>query len=150
MESKITLENDLNNNEDFLFEWEKHIGDLTMNKVKTKISLDNSTLLIETRNHYLSFIRGSVKIRRLPVENIARIAVKKILNTGDMILGIALTVLGFVNPIMFIIAILIFWTGISTKIVITTNLKNKIIIPSDSKKYAEKFVETINEIPMNR
>lgn len=67
-----------------------------------------------------------------------------------MLLGLTFLVLTIGHPLFFVFAIIIFWTGISTKIIITTNLNSKFIIPTDSKGDARKLIEAINEIPIQK
>lgn len=150
MSDSLLIEEDLKSGEEFLFKWNKHFSYLTINDVMTKVILDNESLSIETSNRYLGLIPGSTKVKKLPLGNVSSLVTKKIINLFDMLLGIAFSIVGIFQPLFFIVAAIIFWTGISNKIIINTNLQNKIIIPTDSKEDAEKFIEFINSIPMKK
>jgi hypothetical protein len=133
---------------EFNLEWDKHLSYLTLNKVKTKVTIDNSNILIEKKSHILGLFSGSTKRQKLPLGNISRLAVKKKINLFDLILGITMIAVGYAQPLFFILGIIIFWTGFSTKLVITTTFNTKVIIPSDSKESAKSVIEAINEIPV--
>jgi hypothetical protein len=77
MSDSLLLEEDLKSGEEFLFKWNKHLSYLTIKDVITKIILDNETLSIETCNRYLGLVSGSTKVKKLPLENITSLAIKK-------------------------------------------------------------------------
>ncbi|MBP1943977.1 hypothetical protein [Cytobacillus luteolus] len=145
----LALEKDSTPKE-LLFEWDKHLSYLTLNKIKTKVTIDNPNLFIERRNHYLGLVPGRTKDQKLPLSNIAKLSVRKKINLFDILLGLTFIILGFAQPLFFIFAIITFWTGVSNKVIITTNLKSKFIIPTNSKENAQQLIEAINEIPVSK
>lgn len=116
-----TAELQENTKQDFDLVWNKRFSYLVLNKVHTTISLDHEVLAFNKQNHILGLIRTSPKEQKLPLRNLSHIKLKKSINLFDMLLGTTFIVLGFANPLFFILAIVSYWAGISTKIEITTN-----------------------------
>lgn len=132
---------------EFLFISDKHIGDLTLNKISTNIQVTFQSVRIEKQSRYLGWIKRPSTIQTLPITNIAGLKVRKVMNLSDMVLGSVMVVLGFGSPLFWIFAILFFWMGFSNKIIITTNLQTKIKIPVDSTREAQAFIAELNGIP---
>lgn len=134
----------------FQFVKDKHIGDLTLNKITTNIKVNPQSIHIEKQSRYLGWIKIASTVQTLPIGNIVGVKIRKILNPSDCVFGSIMIVLGFGSPIFWIVAAFFFWVSISNKIIITTNLQTKIKIPVDSTRDAQAFVAELNGIPTTK
>lgn len=138
------------NSREFQFIKDKHIGDLTLNKITTNIKLNAQSIRIEKQSRYLGWIKMASTVQTLPIGNIVGVKIRKVLNPSDWVFGSIMIVLGFGSPLFWIVAALFFWVSVSNKIIITTNLQTKIKIPVDSTRDAQAFIAELNGIPTTK
>ncbi len=135
---------------EFVLKWDKHLSYLTLNDITTKATLKDNTLYLQKQNKILGIIKGKITKQKIPLSNIERLSIRKKINLFDILLGLTFLVLTIGHPLFLVFAIITFWTGISTKIIITTNLNSKFMISTDSKDVARKLIEAINEINIHK
>lgn len=133
---------------EFKFVKNKHIGALTLNIITTTVKIRTQSITIQKENRYLETYKRILPVQHIPLSNITNLKMRKVINLGDMALGVILFIFGFSSKFFWLLAILAFWMGFSNKIIITTHLQSQFKIPVDSTKDAQAFIAEINKIPM--
>lgn len=128
----------------FEFIWTKDFSYLTINKVITKLLLQEDSLVGEAKSYILGIIPRKPRKISLPLSNISKVEVKKKYNIWDILFGIVFLAVGFASPIFFLVAALFFWCARAKSIVITTNISTQVEILSNSSSAAQEFIDFLN------
>ncbi len=147
LESK--QQEDTTNGEDqkqFEFLVEKKLGRLTLNYTETDIVLFPNHFTIHKHKIYFPNIKGKPEDYDISWNEVVDIASKKKIETSYLIFAIASVILGFFNPVLFLMAAIFIWLGLQRLFTINLRNGNKVIFGKQYGDSEVQFLEQFNEI----
>lgn len=132
--------------QEFEFLVQKSFGNITLNYTQANISLFSDHFTLHKHKIYFPNIKGKPEDYYVSWNEVVNITCKKNIETGDLIFAIISAILGFFNPILFLVTAVFIWSGLQRLFVVNLRNGNKVTF---GKKYGDdevQFMERFNEI----
>lgn len=130
----------------FNFIRHKSLGRLDISHILSEITIDDSTLVLKQQKINLYFFK------KKPIEtvhnlmDITSIKIVRIFDISDVIFSVIFALLGFISPVFFIAAIVLFWVSVGKKIEIKKSNNATISIPTDSNSLSSELIQALISI----
>lgn len=144
MDNALSLNNRSN---EYSFQWGKPFKFLTLKTCNTKLSIYNTSLIIEMNKYYLGCIKGKKTTYNIPIQKINLLESKKSLSFSDLLISIGFLCGGFlINPLLFLFVPLSIWACYNFNILLSTKDGKSLKIPSSNKGGMKEFIQFFNDI----
>lgn len=122
------------------------IGNVTYRQVNTTVSISDTVLHIVKRTKKI-FRHEKIEDRDFVIANITLAKVRTVLDFWDTLYAIIATILGFFNPLLFILALVCLWCGYGKIIELNITTGERYQIPvKGSAQEIEILLSTCNSI----
>lgn len=143
----IQAEVDLNTkSKKFKFIRHKSLGRLDISHIISDVTISDSTLNLKQQKIALYFFK------KMPIEtvhnimDITSIKIVRVFDISDTIFSVIFALLGFFQPICFILSILLFWVALGKKIEIKKINNSTISIPTGNSSQCSELMQTLISI----
>lgn len=130
----------------FTFIRRKSIGRGELSRIISEVTITDSILTIKQQKIISYFFKQKPIESIHNVMDIASIKIVRTFDKSDTFFSIIFAILGFFNPLFFILTIIFFWVGMGKNIQITKSNGATISIPGENSKSCSELSESLMEI----
>lgn len=131
------------NNSEFIFSRHKSLGRIDISHTISKINISNKILNINQQKINFYWFKKQPIETSHELSTITKIKVKKTVDISDLIFAILFILLGFVNPLNFLVSAILLWLGFGYKVIISKINGTYIEIPAEFSKDCMNLVQDI-------
>jgi len=141
----INTENKLNSEQqEYNFYKSKGIGRGVYKQIYTNVKCTDTNINIARKAVHFYFFKGKPENTYLKTDQIQSIGIVRTMDFWDTLYGIIFIIIGFLQPYLFILAVLCLWCAYGKKVRMTLKNGTNFDIQANFSKEAVNFVEYVN------